>query len=69
MRVRNRTRVDGRARARHADIAALDKLVTLVLHVTQADIAAVPSALRHIRSPRLRLRLVVHWIEQLNSQW
>ncbi|KAH8094793.1 hypothetical protein BXZ70DRAFT_991629 [Cristinia sonorae] len=22
-----------------------------------------------IRSPRLRLRLVVHWIEQLNSQW
>jgi len=22
-----------------------------------------------IRSPRLRLRLLVHWIEQLNSQW
>lgn len=22
-----------------------------------------------IRSPRLRLRLVVHWIEQLNNTW
>ena len=22
-----------------------------------------------IRSPRLRLRLVVHWIEQLNNNW
>jgi Lon protease-like protein len=22
-----------------------------------------------IRSPRLRLRMLVHWIEQLNSNW
>ena len=60
---RTRVDVDGRARARHADIAALDKLVTLVLHVTRADIAAVPTALRHIRSPRLRTIGIVHRVE------
>ena len=65
VRVTDRTRVDvdGRARARHADIAALHKLVTLVLHVTQADIAAVPFALSHIRSPRLRAIGIVHRVE------
>jgi len=39
--------------------------VALVLPIDEHEKAK----LLPIRSPKLRLRLVVHWIEQLNNNW
>ena len=47
----------------------------LLIFICNLSVQALPidehekAKLLPIRSPRLRLRLVVHWIEQLNSQW
>lgn len=47
----------------------------LLIFICHLSVQALPidehekAKLLPIRSPRLRLRLVVHWIEQLNSQW
>ncbi|KAI1786509.1 hypothetical protein LXA43DRAFT_53207 [Ganoderma leucocontextum] len=47
------------------DPAAFSFWMALALPIDEHEKAK----LLPIRSPRLRLRLVVHWIEQLNSQW
>ncbi|KAF7976286.1 hypothetical protein HWV62_7190 [Athelia sp. TMB] len=48
-----------------ADAAAFSFWVALVLPIDEHEKAK----LLPIKSARLRLRLVVHWIEQLNSNW
>ena len=47
------------------DTAAFSFWVALVLPIEEHEKAK----LLPIRSPRLRLMLVVHWIEQLNNNW
>ena len=48
-----------------ADAALFSFWVALVLPIEEYEKAK----LLPIRSPRLRLLLVVHWIEQLNNNW
>lgn len=48
-----------------ADPALFSFWVALVLPIEEYEKAK----LLPIRSPRLRLLLVVHWIEQLNNNW
>ncbi|KAF8759897.1 ATP-dependent protease La (LON) substrate-binding domain [Rhizoctonia solani] len=48
-----------------ADVASFGFWVALVLPIDEQEKAK----LLPIRSPRMRLRLVVHWIEQLNNNW
>ncbi|CAE6509580.1 unnamed protein product [Rhizoctonia solani] len=47
------------------DVASFSFWVALVLPIDEQEKAK----LLPIRSPRMRLRLVVHWIEQLNNNW
>ncbi|CAE6507355.1 unnamed protein product [Rhizoctonia solani] len=47
------------------DVASFSFWVALVLPIDEQEKAK----LIPIRSPRMRLRLVVHWIEQLNNNW
>ena len=48
-----------------SDPSSFSFWVALVLPIDEQEKAK----LLRIRSARLRLRLVVHWIEQLNSNW
>jgi len=48
-----------------ADISSFSFWIALVLPIDEQEKAK----LLPIRSARLRLRLVVHWIEQLNNNW
>jgi len=48
-----------------SDMSSFTFWMGLILPIDELEKAK----LLPIRSPRLRLRLLVHWIEQLNSQW
>jgi len=61
VRARARTRVQ--AHVRPCGIADRDNLQVLPIEDTEK------AKLLPVNSPLLRLRLVVHWIEQLNSHW
>ncbi|EIN10633.1 LON-domain-containing protein [Punctularia strigosozonata HHB-11173 SS5] len=47
------------------DVGSFSFWMALVLPIDESEKAK----LLPIKSPRLRLRLVVHWVEQLNSNW